>query len=81
MINAIAAGIRENSDQTIVRTESVTDAGSMTELPNWSGIIRAPASPSKRATSEPEIALPNFCAIVPEEKMRPVEEVPNFSVA
>ena len=40
-----------------------------------------PAMPNSRATSEPEMAVPNFCAIVPDEKMRPVDEVPFFSVA
>ena len=38
-------------------------------------------SPRNKATSDPLIAVPNFCAIVPEEKIKPVEEVPFFCVA
>ena len=30
--------------------------------------------------SEPDSAVPSFWAMVPEEKIRPVEEVPNLSV-
>lgn len=81
IIAAITAGMREKSDHTIVRTESVTEAGSMTVLPIESVIIFAPASPSISAISDPEIAVPSFWAIVPEEKIRPVEEVPKVSVA
>jgi hypothetical protein len=40
-----------------------------------------PARPRSRATSEPLTADPNFCAMVPDEKMRPVDDVPFFSVA
>ena len=34
-----------------------------------------------QATNEPLMAVPNFMAMVPLEKMRPVLEVPFFSVA
>ena len=78
---AIAAGMTENRDHTIVRTESVTEAGSMVVLPIGSVIIFAPARPRKRAIREPEIAVPSFWAIVPDEKINPVEEAPKVSVA
>ena len=71
----------EKSDHTIVSTESVIEAGSMTELPKSSVIMLAPDRPRNRAMSEPEMAPPSFCDMVPEEKMRPVDEVPFFSVA
>lgn len=77
MIAAIAAGNRENSAQIIVRTEAVMDSGLMVVVPSISVIV-APASPSRMAMSEPDIALPNFCAIVPDEKIRPVDETPFF---
>ena len=77
----MAAGNREKSAQTIVRTLSVTEAGSMTVLPNSSLTIVAPASASSKAMSDPDMAPPSFCAIVPLEKMRPVLEVPFFCVA
>ena len=81
MRRAIAAGNSENSAQIIVWTEPrlamVTSvcpvAGSVPEA--------KPARPRRTATRAPEMAEPNFCDIVPEEKMRPVEEVPFFSVA
>ena len=74
------AGISEKRDQTILRTESVTEAGSMLVLPIASVIILAPDRPSSKAMSEPDSAVPSFWAMVPEEKIRPVDEVPNFSV-
>ena len=40
-----------------------------------------PTTPSSMATSAPEMAEPNFCDIVPDEKIRPVDDVPFFSVA
>ena len=81
MITAITAGNSEKSDHIIERTESVIDAGSTIVLPISSVVILAPAMPRNNATSEPEMAVPNFCDIVPEEKISPVEELPFFSVA
>lgn len=78
MRKAMAAGNSEKSDHTIVNTESVMDEGSMTALPKRSGTMRAPAKPSNKAIREPEMAVPNFCDIVPEEKISPVEEAPFF---
>ena len=75
------AGNSENRHHTIESTESVIEAGSTIVLPMSSVIILAPASPKNRATSEPEMAVPNFWAIVPDEKIKPVLEVPFFSVA
>ena len=54
------AGKSEKRDHTIVSTESVMDVGSMVGLPKSSCIMWAPAKPSKRAMSEPEMAPPNF---------------------
>ena len=48
------------------------------------GLDRAkvePAKPRNMATRAPEMAEPNFWAMVPEEKIRPVEEVPFLAVA
>lgn len=81
MITTIAAGNSENKDHTIERTESVIDVGSTIEFPVESVIILAPAKPKNKATNEPEIAVPNFCAIVPDENINPVDDVPFFSVA
>lgn len=80
-MTTIPAGNRENNIQIMLSTESVIDAGSTTELPILSVVMLAPAMPRNSATSAPEIAVPSFCAIVPDEKIRPVEEVPFFSVA
>ena len=74
------AGMSENRDHTILRTESVTEDGSMLVLPIASVTIFAPARPSSIAMREPDRAVPSFWAMVPEEKIRPVDEVPNFSV-
>ena len=81
MMTAMKAGKREKSAHIIVRTDSVTEAGSMLSLPISSDIIVAPAMPRRRAMSEPETAPPNFYAMVPDEKMRPVDDVPKVSVA
>ena len=78
---AIAAGNSEKRLHTIDSTESVIEAGSTLVLPMSSVIILAPARPRNRATNEPLIAVPNFWAIVPLEKIRPVDDVPFFSVA
>lgn len=56
------------------------EVGSMTVFPILSVIILAPAQPKKRAMCEPEIAVPNFYDIVPEENINPVAEVPKCSV-
>ena len=81
MRRATAAGNRENRLQTMVCTEA-TLVMETTESP-VTGLVSEmkPERPSSSVTRKPEIADPNFCAIVPEEKMSPVEEVPFFSVA
>ena len=79
--NAIAAGKSEKSDQTMVRTESslviVTIVSPVSTLVSDTN----PAIPNSKAIKLPEIAPPSFCAMVPEEKISPVELVPFFSVA
>ena len=80
-MRAMNAGKSEKRAQIIVRTESVIEAGLMDSLPISSAIIVAPAQPSNRVMRAPEIAEPNFCDIVPDEKIRPVDDVPFFSVA
>ena len=78
---AITAGNNEKSDHIIVSTESVMDDGSTMALPISSVVIFAPARPRNKATSEPDMAVPNFCDIVPDEKISPVDELPFFFVA
>ena len=77
---AIAAGKREKSAQTMLDTPAslvmVTTASPLT----GSDPEMKPAAPSRRVTSAPETARPNFWAIVPEEKMSPVDEVPYYMV-
>ncbi|CUP96333.1 Uncharacterised protein [Segatella copri] len=58
----------------------MTLAGSIIVLPILSVIMLAPAQPRKRAMREPDMAVPNFWLIVPEEKIRPVADVPKCSV-
>ena len=81
MMSAIAAGKSEKSDQTMVRTDSslviVTIVSPVSTLVSDTN----PAMPKSKAIKLPDIAPPSFCAIVPEEKIRPVELVPFFSVA
>ena len=81
MMSAIAAGKSEKSDQTMVRTDSslviVTIVSPVSTLVSDTN----PAIPNSRAIKLPDVAPPNFCAIVPEEKINPVELVPFFSVA
>ena len=81
MMTAMTAGKMENSDHII----SFTATGSVMVTMVWSvtGSVpeTKPAMPKKRATSEPLMAVPNFCDIVPLEKITPVDEVPFFSVA
>lgn len=77
----MAAGKRENRDHIMVCTEAslvmvTTVSPVMASVPEIK-----PDRPSNAATRAPEMAEPNFWDIVPEEKMRPVEEVPFFSVA
>ena len=81
MISAIAAGKSEKSDQTIVRTEVGLVIVTMVSPVKISVSETNPATPSSKAIRLPEIAPPSFCAIVPEEKMSPVELDPFFSVA
>ena len=80
MMTAITAGKMENSDQIMLFTDSASVIV-MTVCPVASVPDTKPAMPSNRATNEPEMAVPNFCDIVPLEKIRPVDEVPFFSVA
>lgn len=82
-MNAMRAGKSEKRAQTIVFTDSSLPATiSTTVVPVvGSSLDTRPAAPRSIAMSEPEMAPPNFCAIVPEEKMRPVDDAPNFSVA
>lgn len=81
MINAMMAGKMEKSAHIILFTAS----GSVMVTVVWpvtESVPEAkPAMPNSRATREPLMAVPNFMAIVPDEKMRPVDEVPFFSVA
>lgn len=79
MMQAMTAGKREKSSHII----SFTATGSEMEIMVWpesSVNDTKPAKPSSKATSEPLMAVPNFIAMVPLEKIRPVEEVPFFSV-
>lgn len=80
MSEAMRAGMIENNAQIISRTDS-SFVMVTTVLPASSVPEINPDKPSSKATKEPEIAVPNFCDIVPDEKMRPVDEVPFFSVA
>ena len=81
MITAMTAGMMENSAQIMLFTAT----GSVMVTMVWSvtGSVpdTKPAKPRNRATNEPLMAVPNFCAIVPDEKISPVDEVPFFSVA
>ena len=80
-MRATAAGKSENIAHTIVFTDSSSVMVTMVSPVIISVVDTRPAMPSNAAMSEPDIAPPNFCAIVPEEKISPVEELPNFSVA
>ena len=77
----MAAGKRENRAQIMVWTEPrlvmVTTVWPVTV----SVAETKPAKPRNIATRAPEMAEPNFWAMVPEEKIRPVEEVPFLAVA
>ena len=76
----MAAGKRENRHQ-IIRWTAGSFVMVTTVWPVASVPETKPAMPRRRATRAPEMADPNYWAIVPEEKMRPVEDVPFFSVA
>ena len=78
---AMIAGKIEKSAHTIVFTDSSLVMVTIVSPVISSVEETSPAIPRSIAMSEPEIAPPNFCAIVPEEKMRPVDDAPNFSVA
>ncbi len=65
--------IRWTAGSFVIVTTVWPVAGSVPEM--------KPARPRNSATNAPEMAEPNFCAIVPDEKIRPVEDVPFFSVA
>ena len=80
MIPAMIAGKIENRAHIMLFTLSASVIVMMV-WPSASVPEIKPAMPSKRATSEPLMAVPNFCAIVPDEKIRPVDEAPFFSVA
>ena len=80
MMVAMMAGKSENNAQIMLVT-AVISLMVMTVCPVASVPDTNPATPSSRATSEPEMAEPNFCDMVPEEKMRPVDEVPFWAVA
>ena len=81
MMHPMIAGKMENSSQII----SFTATGSVmvTMVLPVSGSVPEmnPERPNRRATNEPLMAVPNFCDIVPLEKITPVDEVPFFSVA
>ena len=71
------AGKSENNAH-IISCTAVSLVMVITVCPVASVPEMKPATPSSRATKEPEMAVPNFMAIVPDEKIRPVEEVPFF---
>ena len=79
MIAAIIAGKREHSAHIMFWT-AVSLVIVITVWPVASVPEMKPAMPNSRATKEPEIAVPNFMAIVPDEKIRPVDEVQLFLV-
>ena len=80
MMQAMIAGKIEKSIHIIRFTASASEMV-MTVWPVASVPETKPAIPNSRATSEPLTAVPNFMAIVPLEKMTPVDDVPFFSVA
>lgn len=76
------AGKMEKSIHIIFFTASIFSAAMVTTVcPSASVPEMKPTAPSIKATSAPEIAEPNFCDIVPDEKISPVDDVPFFSVA
>ena len=81
MIHAIQAGKREKSAQIMVRTDCSSVMVTTVSPVRMSVSETNPATPKRKAMRLAEIAPPNFCAIVPEEKISPVEELPYVSVA
>ena len=81
MMNAMIAGKMENSSHTISLTEGSSVIVTIVSPVSMFVVDTSPAHPKSKAIKLPDIAPPNFCAIVPDEKMRPVEDVPFFSVA
>lgn len=77
----MAAGKRENRDQIMVWTEPRSVMVTTVWPVTVSVAETKPAKPRNIATRAPEMAEPNFWAMVPEEKIRPVEEVPFLAVA
>ena len=77
---AMIAGKMEKSNHIIWLTASAS-VMVITVCPAASVPEMNPEKPRNRATNEPLMAVPNFMAMVPEEKMTPVEDVPFFSVA
>lgn len=80
MRTAITAGKRENNAHIMLFTASASVIV-MTVCPVTSVPETKPAMPNSIATKEPLMAVPNFIAMVPDEKIRPVDDVPFFSVA
>jgi hypothetical protein len=81
MIKAMIAGNNEKSAQIIERTD-YSSVMVLTVWPVASSVPEMkPEMPRKSATNDPLRAVPNFCAMVPLEKIIPVEETPFFSVA
>ena len=79
---AIIAGKIEKSIHIMFFTESIFSAAMVTTVcPSAFVPEIKPTAPSISATNAPEIAEPNFCDIVPDEKISPVDDVPFFSVA
>ena len=78
---AIMAGKMENKHQIICFTDSISVMVITVSPVVGSVPDTKPEKPSNIATKEPLIAVPNFWAMVPLLKIRPVEEVPFFSVA
>ena len=81
MMRTIAAGKREKIAHIIWLTASVLVMVMMVSPVASLVCDTKPAKPSSNATRAPEMAEPNFCDIVPEEKISPVDDVPFFSVA
>ena len=72
----------EKSIQIMFFTESMFSAAIVTTVcPSAFVPEMKPTAPSISATNAPEIADPNFCDMVPEEKIIPIEDVPFFSLS
>lgn len=77
---AITVGNSENNAQIMLLTDSALVMVIMV-CPVASVPDTKPAIPNRNATSDPDMAVPNFCDMEPLLKMSPVDEVPFFSVA